>query len=65
MRIRTFRSILDDCLTALQQGESVEACLSRYPRHAERLRPLLTLARRRGIPHPALTEAPLAFGAPG
>ena len=46
MRIRSFRSILDECLTALQQGESVEACISRYPRQAERLRPLLTLARR-------------------
>ncbi len=54
MRIRTFRSILDDCLTALQQGESVEACLSRYPRHAERLRPLLTLARRAGRTPPAM-----------
>jgi len=46
MRIRTFRSVLDECLTALQAGESVEACLARYPRHAERLRPLLTLAQR-------------------
>ncbi|MBI2913028.1 MAG: hypothetical protein HYY03_03825 [Chloroflexi bacterium] len=45
MRIRSFRSILNECLTALQQGESVEACLSRYPRQAERLRPLLLLAQ--------------------
>jgi len=48
MRIRSFRSILDECLTAIQQGESVETCLSRYPRRAERLRPLLLLAQRAG-----------------
>ncbi len=48
MRFRTFRSVLDECLAALQRGDSVEACLARYPRHAERLRPLLTLAQRIG-----------------
>lgn len=46
MRIRSFRSTLNECTTALRQGESVEACLSRYPKHAARLRPLLTLAQR-------------------
>ena len=46
MRIRSFRSILDECLTALQQGACVETCLSRYPKQAERLRSLLTLAQR-------------------
>lgn len=46
MRIRTFRSVLDECLAAVQRGESVEACLTRHPRHAERLRPLLVLAQR-------------------
>src|SRR3990170_3391833 len=53
MRIKSFRSILDECLAALQQGQSLEACLSRYPKHAERLRPLLTLARRVGRTPPA------------
>ena len=46
MPVRRFRSILDECLTAVRQGESIEACISRYPRHEERLRPLLTLAQR-------------------
>lgn len=44
MRIRTFRSVLDECLGSVQRGEAVESCLQRYPRHADRLRPLLTLA---------------------
>jgi hypothetical protein len=46
MPLRSFRSVLDDCLAALQRGEAVESCLARYPRQAERLRPLLTLAQR-------------------
>jgi hypothetical protein len=46
MRFRSFRSILDECLAAIQQGETVETCLARYPRHAERLKPLLSLAAR-------------------
>lgn len=53
MRIRSFRSILNECLMALQQGESVEACLSRYPKQAQRLGPLLTLAQRVGRTPPA------------
>ncbi len=57
MRIRTFRSVLDECLAALQRGESIEACLARYPRHAERLRPLLTLAQRVGRTPPQLPRA--------
>ena len=59
MRIRGFRSILDECLTALRQGESVEACLSRYPRLSERLQPLLTLAQRIGHT-PTATPRPWA-----
>ncbi len=46
MRVRSFRSILDECLTALQRGESLDACLSRYPRQADRLRPLLSISER-------------------
>ena len=44
MLFQSFDSVLDDCIGALQRGESVESCLDRYPRHADRLRPLLTLA---------------------
>jgi hypothetical protein len=46
MALQTFNSVLDDCIAAIQRGESVQACLKRYPRHADRLRPLLTLADR-------------------
>jgi hypothetical protein len=39
-------SILDECLAALSQGESLEVCLDRYPQHAEELRTLLLLTQR-------------------
>ena len=54
MRLRGFNSILDECLAALQQGEAVDACLSRYPRQADRLRPLLVLADKVRKTPPAL-----------
>jgi hypothetical protein len=44
MWYRGFDSILDECLAAVQRGDSIEACLSRYPSHADRLEPLLQLA---------------------
>ncbi len=43
---RRFSSVLDECLAALSRGDSVDACLDRYPRHAERLRTHLLLAHR-------------------
>ncbi len=46
MPLRSFNTILDECLLAVQRGESVEACLARYPRQADRLRPLLALAEK-------------------
>lgn len=46
MRFRTFRGILDECLESVRRGESVDSCLERYPKHADRLRPLLTLSSR-------------------
>lgn len=46
MRFRSFQSILDECVNAVQYGETVESCLARYPRQAQRLKPLLTLAER-------------------
>jgi len=44
MALRTFDSILDQCLLSMQHGDSLDACLDRYPSHADRLRPLLALA---------------------
>ena len=62
MIIRRFSTALDECLFALQQGDSVETCLARYPKHANRLRPLLTLAYKVGktpqaVPRPQAQAA--------
>jgi len=40
----TLSHALADCLDALREGESLKACLNRYPEHRERLRPLLEVA---------------------
>lgn len=37
----SFEECLNDCLDRLQRGESLEACLARYPEHADDLRGLL------------------------
>ena len=39
-----FENILDDCIQAIQAGESLESCLERYPQQAEELLSLLTTA---------------------
>src|SRR2546426_12696628 len=57
MRFRSFNSILDECLAAFQQGETVDECLARYPVHAERLERLLTLADKVRSTPPALPRA--------
>ena len=36
-------AFFEECVEALARGESLEACLRRYPDHADELRPLLTL----------------------
>ncbi len=41
----TLSHALADCLDAMQEGESLEACLDRYPEHRERLGPLLEVAQ--------------------
>jgi hypothetical protein len=43
-KTKDFDNILDECLQRLLAGESVEACLSRYPEHAAGLEPLLRTA---------------------
>ena len=54
MRLRSFRSVLDECVAALQQGETLQSCLDRYPRQATRLRPLLALAQQVGRTPPVV-----------
>lgn len=39
-----FQQALEECLQALQRGESLEACLARHARYADDLRPLLETA---------------------
>ena len=41
-----FEAILDDCLSHLREGASIEACLARYPEYAVELEPLLRIALR-------------------
>ncbi len=41
----TLSHALADCLDAIREGESLKACLDRYPEHRERLRPLLEVAQ--------------------
>ncbi len=55
-------SILDECLAALSRGESLEACLARFPEHAEELRTALLLAQRLSLtprhePRPGAQDA--------
>jgi hypothetical protein len=53
MKQRPFDSVLDECLDRLRRGETVEACLNRYPAQADQLRPLLiTAARLPNVPWP-------------
>lgn len=40
-----FTTVLDECLDRLKAGESISACLGRYPEHAEELEPLLEAAQ--------------------
>lgn len=55
---RGFDAALDECLAALQRGESLESCLSRYPKHAQQLRALLSLGQHiRRLPRSAPSSA--------
>jgi hypothetical protein len=44
-KVREFDNILNECLGRLIEGESIEACLSRYPQYAAELEPLLRTAQ--------------------
>ncbi|HXZ94372.1 MAG TPA: hypothetical protein VEG28_00465 [Dehalococcoidia bacterium] len=39
--INDFDRTLDECIDRIGRGESLEACLTRYPEHAKQLEPLL------------------------
>lgn len=46
MSVRSFHSILTDCLESMRTGATVDECLERFSKHAKRLRPFLVLADR-------------------
>jgi len=54
MLFRSFNTILDECLAAIQHGDTVDDCLARYPADADRLEPLLILADKVRQTPPAL-----------
>ena len=41
-----FNDILNECLDRLMNGETIEQCLSRFPEHADELKPLLETGSR-------------------
>lgn len=50
-------AVLDDCLSSMRAGVDLEACLLRYPDHADELRPLLQAARDVGAVRPPAPAA--------
>ncbi|MBI4571608.1 MAG: hypothetical protein HY723_06620 [Chloroflexi bacterium] len=55
-------AILADCLRAMEAGTGIDACLARFPQHADALRPYLELRARLlaaelPAPHPAAYQA--------
>ena len=58
MSVRSFRSILTECLESMRGGATVEQCLEQYPKHEKKLRPLLSLAAR-------VRQTPMAAVPPG
>jgi hypothetical protein len=59
----TLEDALDDCVSGLMDGTSVEVCLATYPQHADTLRPLLETANRlRQVEQPVADAAAVSRG---
>jgi hypothetical protein len=54
----TLSRALADCMEFLREGESMEACLERYPEYRERLRPLLEIAEALQGEQPEVAPSP-------
>lgn len=54
----TLSHALAECLDCLREGESINACLDRYPEHRESLRPLLRVAQLLQEQQPDVTPSP-------
>lgn len=60
---REFEAILDECLSAVAEGVSLQECLARHPQYAQRLRPLLeTAAQVHAVAAPQPEQAAQAEG---
>ena len=58
-----FSEILEECLRLMESGAGVEACLARFPEHADDLRPYLqTIAELRTVGVPAPSHAAFECG---
>ena len=53
----SFEDSLNDCLDRMQRGETLEACLARYPEHADDLRALLQVGQILRVSPPPLSSA--------
>jgi len=62
-KARDFEAVLDECLSQIDKGESLEACVAQYPTLAAQLEPLLRLAlrvkalRQEQVPSPVTLQA--------
>jgi len=62
-KARDFEAVLDECLSQIDKGESLETCVAQYPALAAQLEPLLHLAlrvkalRQEQVPSPVALQA--------
>ncbi|MCA9988687.1 MAG: hypothetical protein KDE59_30480 [Anaerolineales bacterium] len=57
MKSSRFESVLDECLTRLDAGESLDKCLQEHPQHAAELNALLGVARSvQALPPPPINR---------
>ena len=60
MKPRNFDDILDQCLSRLQAGASIDDCVAPYPEHADELRAQLSLAQTLQSARPHVQPEPAA-----
>ena len=58
----TFEEVLNDCLERMRRGESLPACLARFPQHAADLGPLLQVGQMLRTAPPALSAEAFSRG---
>lgn len=58
----TLDEALNDCLERMRRGESLDACLARYPQHAADLEPLLRVGQMLRAAPPAISAEAFSRG---